>query len=723
MAGAALLLAALYAAAGGPAVTTARAAAAVTPSFVITNGQSRPTVDGKIIDAHDGQIVKFGATYYLYGTAYGCGFRWSDPTSPFCGFNVYSSPDLAQWTGPVQLFDPSASWQDICMRGSIPGFGCFRPHVVFNQQTQLYVLWVNVPNGYRVLTSTSPGGPFAIASTPHLEGGDLTVFTDTDGSGYVVYSASGSIYERPLTSDYLDVAGTSSDVTGFPQVAPFYGAEAPSMFSRNGVYYVVLSVPQCPYCSGTGTGYFAGPTAAGPWSYLGLISDWSCDGQPAAVSPLDGVYLYQSDQWLQTPNEYAAHQFWGPLSFDGARIQPLVCSIGSYPSVSYLPWYDNASPGFQSDNIHIVNPAANGQTAVGVVALPDQQLSFSIPAGNEWYGHFFPGTRTGPLVIGSNVPVIASQRAQFNRSFSEVPATRSTAAAPDLYLAWFDRISSPGFASDNIHVVNPSGASATVTVTIPGQPGCAPAADIQPGGEAVFTCATGFGGPVHIQATQPVLASQRVIYYQTFNEVDAQPAPTATTMYSTWYDHASSALFAADNVHVVSPTGALTTATVTVAIPGCPTPAVWRYSPSEWIYSCPPGTGIGGPVRVTATAPVLVSQRVQYGSSFNEAPAQDPQRAATTLYMPWFDLVSSVGFVGDNVHVISPSGSLRSDQVTVTIPGCSPGAWQPSPSELIYTCPFGRGFGGPVVVTASTPVLASQRVQYYDSFNEALASS
>jgi Glycosyl hydrolases family 43 len=697
-------------------------AASVSPPFVITNGQPRSTVDGKVIDAHDGEIVKFGGTYYLYGSAYACGFRLADPSSPFCGFNVYSSPDLASWTGPTVLLDPSAYWQDLCMHGSAPGGGCFRPHIRFNQQTQLYVLWVKVPGGYRALTSLRPDGPFAVSASLPISGGDMALFADTDGTGYLVYTSAGRIFEYRLTRDYLNVTGASQEVTGFPQVAPFYGAEAPSMFARNNQYYLVLSVPQCPYCYGTGSGYFTAPTPFGPWSYQGLISDWSCDGQPAAVSQLDDTYLYQSDQWLQTPNEYAAHQFWEPLRFDGAKILPLKCVVGSYPNLSYLPWYDNASPGFAADNIHIVNPISSGQFAVGAVALPGQQLSFSIPPGQEWYGHFFPGTATGPVVIGSNVPVIAAQRAQYFQSFNEVPAQRS-GAATDLYFSWFDRISSPGFRSDNIHVVNPSATTVTVTVTIPGQPGCSPTQAIAAGEAAVFSCASGFGGPVHVQASQPVLASQRMVYFQTFNEVNGQPATGATALFSTWYDHASSALFAADNVHVVAPSGSLAAANVNVSIPGCSIANVWRYSDSEWIYNCPFGQGFGGPVQVTATTPVLVSQRVQYGDSFNEVAAQDAQQAATILSMPWFDHSSSVGFMADNVHVTSPSGSLHADQVRLTIPGCSPAVWQASPSELVYSCQFGHGFGGPVVISATIPVLASQRVQYYRSFNEVAAHS
>src|SRR5207302_567644 len=134
--------------------------------------------------------------------------------------------------------------------------------------------------------------------------------------------------------------------------------------------------------------------------------------------------------------------------------------------------------------------------------------------------------------------------------------------------SWFDRISSPGFLADNVHVVNPGASSTTVVVNIPGIPGCAPFATIPARSERVFTCPTGFGGPVTVNSDQPVLASQRVQYYQTFNDVLAQPSPYTTPFRSfSWFDRISSPGFVGDNVHVVNP-GA-STANVSVAIPGC----------------------------------------------------------------------------------------------------------------------------------------------------------
>ena len=74
---------------------------------------------GNAVDAHDGMVVQFGSTYYLYGTSYNCGYIWQT-NSNFCGFKVYSSPDLIHWTDQGYVVDPYRCAD------------CFRPHVLYD---------------------------------------------------------------------------------------------------------------------------------------------------------------------------------------------------------------------------------------------------------------------------------------------------------------------------------------------------------------------------------------------------------------------------------------------------------------------------------------------------------------------------------------------------------------------------------------------------------------
>ncbi len=295
---------------------------------------------GEAIDAHDGEIAFFEGVYYLYGTSYGCGFEWGKKEAPFCGFKTYSSTDLVHWTDRGMLFDPKTPvWQSRC-DGST--YGCFRPHVIFNKKTSNYVLWINVydnVSGFRVFTSKSPVGPFTEMAEPKLavnsdapaaglNNGDHDTFVDHDGTGYIAYTdwrTKGTIVIEKLSDDYLTGTG---EVT--KNITPGK-TEAPSVFERNGIYYLTYSDPNCGYCAGTGTSYRTAKTPLGPWSEGIQISSNSCGGQPSFVSPIQltsgTVYIYGSDLWNDAAkNEALANFYWAPLAFaEDGSILPMSC--------------------------------------------------------------------------------------------------------------------------------------------------------------------------------------------------------------------------------------------------------------------------------------------------------------------------------------------------------------------------------------------------------------
>jgi len=296
---------------------------------------------GDAIDAHDGEIAWFEGKYYLYGTSYDCGFEWGNPTAPFCGFKSYSSTDLVNWTDEGPLFDAkTAVWQTRC-DGST--YGCFRPHVIYNKKTRLYVLWINVydnVSGYRVFTSSKPMGPFTEVAEPKLgvnrdapakglNNGDHDTFVDDDGIAYLAYTdwrSGGSIVIEQLSNDYL--TGSGHLVKGITKG----NTEAPALFKRNGIYYLTYSDPNCGYCSGTGTSYRTAKSPLGPWSEGKKISDNSCGGQPSFVSTIKmntgNIYLYGSDLWNNAAkNEALANYFWAPLTFnEDGSIKPIICN-------------------------------------------------------------------------------------------------------------------------------------------------------------------------------------------------------------------------------------------------------------------------------------------------------------------------------------------------------------------------------------------------------------
>lgn len=293
------------------------------------NPAIRFDVNGNAIDAHDGQIQRFGDTYYLYGTSYGCGYEWNTPGAPFCGFVSYSSPDLVNWTPRGPLFDASTkTWQKQCDGDT---YGCYRPHVVFNKKTQKYVLWINSYDngvGYHVFTSDHPTHGFEEVDVPDLaapEGapggvnyGDQQVFVDHDGTAYLAFTdwtRDGDIIIERLDDTYTTGTGDWTRTN-------LRSTEAPTIFERGGTYYLTYSDPNRGYTT-TGTGYVTAPTPLGPWSGTGTSTD--------AWSVSDGMLNIEGgDVGLSREGED-----WRDYSFE-AKVTPKRAEGGDYAQVGLV---------------------------------------------------------------------------------------------------------------------------------------------------------------------------------------------------------------------------------------------------------------------------------------------------------------------------------------------------------------------------------------------------
>ncbi len=289
----------------------------------------------------------------------------------------------------------------------------------------------------------------------------------------------------------------------------------------------------------------------------------------------------------------------------------------------WFPWYDHASPGMWNDNIHVLNPGPG--PAAGTFYLPGSSpLPFSLAGGAEAWYSFPQGTISGPLhfAVTSGPPVVVSQRVQYQQSFSEVLALDPARAATTLYFDWFDQ-ASPGVLVDNVHVLNPGPNAVTGTIGVPGLG--ALSFSIPAGGQRYLAWPGRLGGPVRIDASGPILATQRLSWPPTFVEWPARaPADVATDAWFPWYDDAGPSMV--DDVHVTNPGGA--PAQVSLTLPGAP-PISLTVGPGEdrW-YTFPRGT-IGGPLRVQVQSgpAVLVAQR---------AFSRPPPPTSRTLDVPFF---------------------------------------------------------------------------------------
>ncbi|GAA4615156.1 hypothetical protein GCM10023195_66600 [Actinoallomurus liliacearum] len=357
-------LLALTMALGGLLVVTAPARAAVDTNLVNFDAAGNQVIrfdtDGNAVDAHDGAIERFGGTYYLYGTAYDCGYQWQN-NDTFCGFKVYSSPDLAHWTDRGLVAPPRS-----CQY-------CFRPHVVYDKATRRYVMWVNdqgAADKFRVYTSRTPTGPFTEQPVPDLPDqthctADLAVFVDDDGTAYLTCSNAGwHIAVIQLTADYLRAAGPY-DITGVTRV------EAPSIFKRNGTYYLTMSDPNCGYCTGTGTSYLTAKSPLGPWR--GRDAWTAEDGALTASGGLYGL-SQQGEDW----RDYT-------FSFD---VAPLPTTSGTSAQAGFSVRMNQDDHGY----LFLLTgsgPAKNGQLSVlrragATTASHVVKLDKPIVAG-EWH--------------------------------------------------------------------------------------------------------------------------------------------------------------------------------------------------------------------------------------------------------------------------------------------------------------------------------------------------
>jgi hypothetical protein len=331
--------------------------------------------DGNAVDAHDGQLDRFGSTYYLYGTSYDCGYRWQ-LNSTFCGFKVYSSPDLAHWTDRGFVV-PAYQCAD-----------CFRPHVIFDPNTGKYVLWTNdagVRGEFRVYTSDSPIGPFAEQPLPNIaysdSGWDFGLYQDPDtGRGYFVDTDSPDgahgLIVHELTPDDLS---TDGKYTVIRMPGP---VESPAMFSRRGTYYLTMSDPTCGYCPSTGTGYFTAPTPLGPWTGAGVDSPWTIEN--GALHATGGEIALS-----------AGGSSWGDYTFDvdATPLQTATQAGVSYAQAGLMVRGSDSGNGygFLLSNYPYSSPAQGGYVAFvkfqngNAVSVQPKALPFPVVGGSTYH--------------------------------------------------------------------------------------------------------------------------------------------------------------------------------------------------------------------------------------------------------------------------------------------------------------------------------------------------
>lgn len=305
-------LAALCLGAAALAAATVPAAATQAAVTVVNGGQFTGT-DGQPVHAHGGGMLKVGSYYYWYG-------EHRNDDNSFRYVDAYRSQDLKTWEFRGHVLTQSSA-------AELASANIERPKVMYNSATGKYVMWMHKESATdysearaAVAVSDTPDGAYTYQGSFRPLGQymsrDLTVFTDTDGTGYMV-SAARDNYDLQIYRLTADYTGIQSLVAN-----PWPGGhrEAPALFKRGSTYFMLTS-------AATGWNpnqqqYATASSLAGPWTAMKNVGDSTAYGsQTAFVLPVQGSsgtsYLYLGDRWGNSfgQNVNASRYVWLPLAF------------------------------------------------------------------------------------------------------------------------------------------------------------------------------------------------------------------------------------------------------------------------------------------------------------------------------------------------------------------------------------------------------------------------
>lgn len=295
----------------------------------ITPGVEWRDTNNEKINAHGGGILYHDGTYYWYGECKSDSTYWN-PNVPGweCyrteagGVNCYSSKDLLNWKYEGVVLQPEMEDRQSDLHFSKV---LERPKVIYNDKTKKFVMWLHVDSddynkaAAGVAVSDSPTGNFTYLGSMHPNGQisrDMTLFKDDDNKAYLIYSSeqNATLYISLLTDDYLQHSGT------FTRNFAGKSREAPAVFKRNGLYYVITS--GCTGWSPNEAEYAVADQILGPWTVkgnpcIGEDADKTFYGQSTHVLPIQGkkdAYIAMFDKWNKTDLINSTY-IWLPIRF------------------------------------------------------------------------------------------------------------------------------------------------------------------------------------------------------------------------------------------------------------------------------------------------------------------------------------------------------------------------------------------------------------------------
>lgn len=338
----------------------------------IRSGELWPDNNGEHINAHGGGVMYHDGTYYWFGEN-----KCDTTSSAMVGVMCYSSQNLTDWKNEgVALAVEDNDSSDITR-------GCIleRPKVVYNAKTGKFVMWFHLElkgKGYEaarsgVAVSDTPTGPYRFIRsgrvnagklpfdmdeqaqatmdtlnalhyakwwTPQwvdavgkglilkrdFEGGqmarDMTVYVDDDGKAYHIFASEENLtlHIAELSDDYLSHTGK------YVRVAPAGQNEAPAIFKKDGMYWLITS--GCTGWAPNEARMFSAPSIWGPWTQhpnpcVGPNREITFGGQSTYILKVEGrkdCFIFMGDIWRpEHPSD--ARYIWLPIQFkDGVPV-------------------------------------------------------------------------------------------------------------------------------------------------------------------------------------------------------------------------------------------------------------------------------------------------------------------------------------------------------------------------------------------------------------------
>lgn len=263
------------------------------------NGRLWLDTDGRGIQAHGGSILQHNGIFYWYGENKDTDTH--NRSVDFVGFSCYKSRDLLHWENcGLVLSAVNELGHDLH-----PDSVCERPSVLYNAETQKFVLWFHLDNRrytraeVGLAVSDTPTGPFTYMGSQRPgshDSRDFAAFQDRDGRAYLFCSSDWNATMRvwELDKTYTKLTGSGKEIL-IDQAR-----EAPALW-HSGEKYLLFS-SGCTGWSPNTMLYAESSAIFGSWR---LIDD-PCHGpgarqtfgaQSAAVFAANGQPYLLLDHW------------------------------------------------------------------------------------------------------------------------------------------------------------------------------------------------------------------------------------------------------------------------------------------------------------------------------------------------------------------------------------------------------------------------------------------